>query len=175
MQPCERFQRFGDATGVHSIDAESEISRFKLWCRSKWSKVRTVNLKSQLRKKQKLDGKVADLHAANQRWGWHEFSNRGSFGSFRNCKQKLQLEAGTPLRREADKECCTSCHDHHHHHHHVHDREDDDDVGDDDSWKNNDDDYTDNDDVAGGREMMNIMLTMIIILMLMITNIHINT
>ena len=48
------------ATGVHSNDAESEISRIKLWCRSKWSKVRTVNLKSQLRKKQNLDGKVAE-------------------------------------------------------------------------------------------------------------------
>ena len=109
----------------------------------------------------------------------HENSNGGSFGSFRNCKQKLQLEAGTPLRREADKECCTSCHHYHHpHHHHIHDREDDDDVSDDDSWKDNgddcDDDYHDDDD-DGDREMMIILLTMIIILMLTITNIHTKT
>ncbi|CAE7503147.1 unnamed protein product [Symbiodinium sp. CCMP2592] len=58
---CNHAKGFRDlATGVHSKDAESEISRFKLWCRSKWSKVRTVNLKDQLRKKQKLDGKVAE-------------------------------------------------------------------------------------------------------------------
>ena len=112
----------------------------------------------------------------------HESSNGGSFGSFRNCKQKLQLEAGTPLRREADKECCTSCHHyhhhHHHHHHHIHDREDDDDVSDDDSWKDNGDDCGDDyhdDDDDGDREMMIILLTMIIILMLTITNIHTKT
>jgi hypothetical protein len=43
-------KEFRAADGTHTNDAESEVARFKLWSRGKWSTVRTVNSKSSVKK-----------------------------------------------------------------------------------------------------------------------------
>ena len=46
--------------GTHSNDAESEVARFKLWSRGKWSKVRSTNSKCTAKTQAKLQAKVAE-------------------------------------------------------------------------------------------------------------------
>ena len=50
------------AGGTHTNDAESEVSRFKLWSRGKWSKVRTLNSRSSEQKQTVLKKHVDDYY-----------------------------------------------------------------------------------------------------------------
>ena len=62
-EPCKtvwkRGARKGDAAKAKK-SKESEVARFKLWPRSKWSKLRSTNSKCTAKKQAKLENKVAE-------------------------------------------------------------------------------------------------------------------
>ena len=63
-------KEFRAADGTHTHDAESEVAKFKLWSRGKWSKVRTLNSKSS-EKKQKVLKSHVDEYVAQSNLGIH--------------------------------------------------------------------------------------------------------
>ena len=60
LKQVNHANTFRGKDGTHSNDAESEVARFKLWSRGKWSKVRSTNSKCTAKKQAKLQAKVAE-------------------------------------------------------------------------------------------------------------------
>lgn len=64
LKQCNHKQNMRDPkTGVHTNDAESEASRYKLWSRGKWSKVRSINKKTPEAKQKHLKQHVSEYIA----------------------------------------------------------------------------------------------------------------
>ena len=63
-------KEFRAADGTHTNDAEREVSRFKLWSRGKWSKVRALNSRSSEKKqavlKKHVDEYVLQTNVGDQ-------------------------------------------------------------------------------------------------------------
>eukprot|EP00971_Amphidinium_carterae_P203038 4029173-Amphidinium_carterae.1 len=57
-------------TSLHSNDAESDVSRCRLWHRAKWSKVCSLNVKAEAAKATHMEGHVAD-YLLQTNWRQH--------------------------------------------------------------------------------------------------------
>lgn len=60
LKQCNHKMNFRAKDGTHSNDAESEVARFKLWRRTKWSKVRSTSSTSTAKKLKHLNTKVTE-------------------------------------------------------------------------------------------------------------------
>ena len=67
LKTCNHKKEYRAKDGSHTNDAESEVARFKKWARSKWTQVRSLNVKDVDAKQEHLRSKINEYVLATNR------------------------------------------------------------------------------------------------------------